>query len=123
MASAFKYGHASAPHWHEAAQDCLSQLGDIPATANLGFIYVTDIFAAHMQEILATVKLATGVPHWVGSAGLGICATGQEYLDKPAIAIMLGEFPEHAFSVFPAMRHLDDLPDAVQAGRDRKSVV
>lgn len=116
MAGAFKYGHASAPHWNEAAQACLLQLGGIPATANLGFIYVTDLFADHMQEILDTVKLATGVSHWVGSTGLGICATGQEYLDKPAIAIMLGEFPEHAFSVFSTIRHESDLPAAMTAG-------
>ena len=117
MASAFKYGHASAPHWREATLACLLQLGDIPATANLGFMYVTDIFAEHMQEILALVKQETGVLHWVGSTGVGICASGHEYLDQPAIALMLAEFPEQSFSVFSTIRQLDDLPDVMTVGK------
>jgi small ligand-binding sensory domain FIST len=116
MTSVFKYAHASAAQWSEATQACLTQLGEIPRTANLGFIYVTDIFAGHMQEILARVKQSTGVEHWVGSAGLGICCSGQEYLDRPAIVIMLGEFPEHSFQVFPTIHNMDEIPDTVSVG-------
>ena len=116
MAGLFKYGHSAASQWRDATQACLAQMGEIPATANLGFLYVTDILAVHLQDILSMLKEATGVPHWVGSTGLGICSTGQEYLDQPALAIMLGEFPPHAFRVFPTIRNLDELQDSVSVG-------
>ena len=116
MGSPFKYGHASAPNWTDATQSCLAQLGGIPEAANLGFIYVTDMFAGNMQEILATVKLATGISRWVGSTGIGVCASSTEYLDKPAIAIMLGEFPEQSFSVIHTLKEMGDLQDKVAAG-------
>jgi small ligand-binding sensory domain FIST len=32
--------------------------------------------------------------------GVGICATGVEYLDEPAIVLMAGDFPRDSFSVF-----------------------
>jgi small ligand-binding sensory domain FIST len=116
MADFFKYGHSAAAQWRDATQACLAQMGEIPVTANLGFLYVTDVMAVHLQEILSLLKEATGVSHWVGSTGLGICSSGQEYLDQPAIAVMLGEFPEHAFRVFPTIRSLDELQDSVSVG-------
>ena len=91
-------------------------MGEIPPTANLGFVYVTDKLAGQMQDILSMLKQATGVTHWVGSAGLGICSTGQEYLDQPALAIMLGEFSAQAFRVFPTIRQPDEMPDVVSVG-------
>lgn len=116
MSGFFKYGHSAAPQWREATQACLSQLGEIPATANLGFIYVTDRLTGQMQDILSMLKQATGVTQWVGSTGLGICSTGQEYLDQPALAVMLGEFPAQAFRVFPTIRQLDEMPDVASVG-------
>lgn len=116
MAELFKYGHATATQWREATQACLSQMGEIPATANLGFIYVTDLLSAHMQDIVNMAKEATGVAHWVGSSGIGICSAGQEYLDQPAIAIMLGEFPQQSFRVFPTIRQLDEMHEALSIG-------
>lgn len=116
MTAKFKYGHATSPQWHEATQLCLTQLGDIPATANLGFLYVTDLLSGHLQDILIMLKTATGIEHWVGSAGLGICATDQEYLDKPALSVMLGEFPDQTFRVLGAARSKDEIPGEINIG-------
>lgn len=115
MAEFFKYGHATAPQWREATQACLLQIGNVPATANLGFIYVTDILAAHMQDIVDMIKQATGVNHWVGSAGIGICCTGREYMDQPAIVIMLGEFAADAFQVF-GIQQSDEIEGVLKRG-------
>jgi small ligand-binding sensory domain FIST len=94
----FRYGHASAKDWREAAASCLAQLGHGPAS--LGFLYVTDVLADHVGDILVEIKRGTGVPHWVGTVGIGICASGREYLDEPAIAVMVGDFEPDSFRVF-----------------------
>ncbi|WP_028989513.1 FIST C-terminal domain-containing protein [Thermithiobacillus tepidarius DSM 3134] len=103
MDNSFSYGHASAPQWITAAQDCLAQLGGKPAGANLGFLYVTDDFADDLEDILDFFKARTAVAHWVGGVGVGICATGQEYLDEAAMAVMLAALPADAFRVLPGL--------------------
>lgn len=96
--SDFRYGHAAANDWRDAVQSCLAQLG--PEPANLGFLYVSDLLADHMGGILDEFRRATGIQHWAGSAGIGICATGREYLDQPAMAVMTGDFEPGSFNVF-----------------------
>jgi small ligand-binding sensory domain FIST len=99
MSTAFHYGHAAAEDWVEAVKQSLAQVGEVPASANLGFVYLTDYFADQAGEILASLRHHTGVQHWVGSVGMGISSTGVEYYDTPAMALMLGEFPTDSFEV------------------------
>lgn len=110
MANLFRSGHAGAPDWRAAARSCLEQLGAGPG--NLGFLYVTDHFSSDLAEIHAYFEEHTGVPHWTGTTGIGICAGGREYMDEPAIAVMVGDFPEGSFSMFgglngPALQEAD----------------
>jgi small ligand-binding sensory domain FIST len=94
----FRYAHASSADWQEATRSCLAQLGQGPAS--LGFLYLTDVLADHAGDILAALKKASGIQHWVGTVGIGICATGREYLDEPALAVMAGDFEAGSFRVF-----------------------
>ncbi len=109
MTSPFKFAHVANPDWIQAAQACMSQLGAIPAGATLGFLYVSDAFGGELDAILAFFKSATGVPHWTGSVGVGVCATGVEYLEEPALAVMLGEFDPADFSMLPVLRAPQDI--------------
>jgi len=109
MTTPFKFAHAAHPDWTQAAQTCMNQLGAIPASATLGFLYVSDAFANELAAILAFFRSATGVPHWTGSVGVGVCATGVEYLEEPAMAVMLGEFEPADFSMLPVLRTPQDI--------------
>jgi small ligand-binding sensory domain FIST len=100
----FRIAHISAPDWQQAASSCLAQLGNIPAEANLGFLYVTDHLAGQLPQILGYFKEQTDIVHWVGSVGVAVCATAQEYNDRPAISVMIADFPPDAFRVFPAIK-------------------
>jgi len=108
----FKFAHAAHADWTQAAQSCMHQLGAIPSAATLGFLYVGDTFAGELDAILAFFKSATGVAHWTGSVGVGVCATGVEYLDEPAMALMLGEFAPADFSMLPVLRTPQDIEEA-----------
>ncbi len=103
----FRYAHASARDWREAANACLAQLGQGPAS--LGFLYLTDLLADHAGDILALLKSRTGIPHWVGTVGIGVCASGREYLDEPAIAVMAGDFEPESFHVFSGVASAADV--------------
>jgi small ligand-binding sensory domain FIST len=112
----FSFGHASGDGWREVVENCLDALGTVPESGNLGFLYVTDALADRMGEVLGLFREATGVSHWVGSVGMGICATGVEYYDRPAVAAMVGDFPQDSFRVFPSM--LKDLDDFTASNGD-----
>jgi len=103
----FRYGHAAAQNWKEAAEACIAQLGE--GAASLGFLYVTDLLSDHLGDILALFRGNTAVPHWVGTVGLGICASGREYLDEPAIAAMVGDFEPDSFRVFSGIASVADV--------------
>jgi len=109
MTTPFKFAHATHADWTRAAQDCMTQLGAIPMSATLGFLYVADAFAGELDAILAFFKRATGVVHWTGSVGVGVCASGVEYLEEPAMALMLGEFAQTDFSMLPVLRTPQDI--------------
>jgi small ligand-binding sensory domain FIST len=96
---AFLLGHASAADWQHALDACLQQLGEVPPSANLGFLYVTDAYTDHLQPILQRLRSATGVEHWTGTVGIGICATNREYHAAPAMAVLIGSFPPDSFRV------------------------
>lgn len=97
----FKFGHASAEKWQDVVQACLNQMGDLTTSApNLGFLYLTDLLANDFPEIIDYLKQKTLVSHWVGTVGVGICSHAKEYFDVPAMAVMLGHFPEESFQVF-----------------------
>jgi small ligand-binding sensory domain FIST len=99
----FPFGHASGDDWIQAVDRCLAALGKIPPTGNLGFLYVTDDLADHMEEVLERFRRTTGVDHWVGAVGIGICASGVEYYERPAAAAMVAELPAGSFKVFRSL--------------------
>jgi small ligand-binding sensory domain FIST len=106
----FRHAHAAAPDWRGAVDSCIAKLG--PGPASLGFLYVTDMLADHVGDIVAVLKKTTGIPHWVGTVGIGICATAREYLDEPAMAVMVGDFEPGSFSVFSGVANETDVDNA-----------
>ena len=106
----FRYAHSTHADWHYATDACLAQLG--AAAGTLGFLYATDHFAADVGLILERFKRSTGVAHWVGTVGMGVLATGREYVDQPAIAAMVADFDPSSFRVFSSVRGSQDLAAA-----------
>jgi small ligand-binding sensory domain FIST len=72
-------------------------------------LYATDRLADHLSDILALCRKATGIVHWVGTVGIGVCATGKEYFDEPAAAVMVGDFEADSFKVFSGVTSSDDV--------------
>ncbi len=114
--SPFRYAHAAGEDWRQIADRCLERIGPAPAQANLGFLYVTDALADDLDAILDRLREDTRVQEWVGAVGMGICATGTEYYEEPAAAVMLGELPPGGYRVFPSL--VKDLDAFDAANRD-----
>ena len=60
----FALGHASGGDWSPAVAECVAKLGPLPPTANIGFVYFTENFAAKADQIVAALKQQTGIKSW-----------------------------------------------------------
>ena len=101
VASNFRIAHASDGDWDQMTSACLAQLDALSADANLGFIYVTDSVNKDLRRVVDRLRHATGIDNWVGTIGFGVCATGVEYFDVPAMVVMVGAMPEDSFRILP----------------------
>ena len=99
----FKVVHSSAADAAAAAESCARQLRPLPEGANLGFVYVTDLLAGRLDGILPRLREKTGIGHWVGGVGMGICAGDRGFFDRPAVAVMAATLPDGSFSVVPTI--------------------
>ena len=105
----FKAAYASGADWSGTARACLDALGEVPEGANLGFLYATDPLAGDAGNLVALLRGATGIKHWVGTTGFGVAGSGVEIYDRPAVSLLVGRFPEASFQVFqPVTRNLED---------------
>jgi small ligand-binding sensory domain FIST len=104
----FKLAHARGGDWSAATEDCLSQLRGQENTASLGFVFVTDHLTANFTDIVSALQSQTGVPYWSGTVGIGICATGIEYVDEPAMVVMLADLPVDSFHLFDSLGAIGD---------------
>ncbi|MGB5261775.1 MAG: FIST N-terminal domain-containing protein [Gammaproteobacteria bacterium] len=101
-ATSFRATCATGDDWEAIADRCLAELCSEPVTANLGFLYVTDALAPHLDSLLQRLREKTGVQDWVGTVGAGICFTGTEIYDEPAAAVMLAMLPEDSYRLLPS---------------------
>ncbi len=97
----FLVGTAIGSAAQEVVNTCLRQIGDVPASTNLGFVYITDALTREFSKIHQLLVETTGVTHWVGTTGIAICATNREFYDQPALVIMLASLPAENFLVMP----------------------
>lgn len=116
----FRSVHSAHADWSVAVEECLLLLAQFAGddrftrTPNLGFLYLTDAFHPHAEQILTLLKTRTGIPNWVGAVGSAICAGTVEYTDEPAMAVMLGQFAPGSFNVFSGTQR----PPALSARTD-----
>ena len=83
-----------------------------PATpgATLGLVYFSDRYVPQAQALLEDLHQRWPGVAWVGCPAVGIAATGVEYFDEPALALMLCDLPEGSFEVFSGARPLSADP-------------
>lgn len=98
MKDRFRYAHCNGADWQECVARCSAALGK--GTGGLGFAYFTGALRPNASDILDNLREFTGVRDWVGSVGTGIVASGTEYVDEPALAVMIADLPEGSFRIF-----------------------
>jgi small ligand-binding sensory domain FIST len=108
----FLHAHALHPDWRVALAQAVSKIeaqsrqpGAITAPT-LGWLYITDHFAAHAESLFDQLRRQWPQTHWVGATGVGVCASGIESFDQPALTLMLCDLPDTQFRVFSGAQPL-----------------
>src|SRR6185369_8096578 len=115
MSPSFLQAHAANVDWRVAVAEGLAQIqtrmaagaragGAAPYT--LGWCYLTDYYAPSAEAILD--ELRRGLPGiaWVGTAGIGVAVDGLEYIDEPALVLMVAPLPRGSFRLFSGLQPL-----------------
>lgn len=101
----FLFARSSGSAGEELIADCLRQLGEPPAQANLGFVYASDALTDDLGRIMTELHRQFPGVQWVGSVGTALCTSGEELYDQSVLVLMLGDFPEGSFRLMPTIKH------------------
>ena len=112
--SAFRCAHASGGGWQDCVDACAARLGR--SAGGLGFVYFTDALEPDAEHIVAALRKRTGIVDWVGTVGIGIVASGVEYLDEPALAVMATDLREGEYHVFSGRSRVPEGAGAAHFG-------
>ena len=110
---AFPFGHAAGTGAQDTVDAVLEQLrqrllyAGYRSAPPLALVYMTDRLAPEAEAVM--LRLREGLPQvheWVGSVGVGIAATGIEYWDVPALAVLLCDITREQYRVFSGLAPL-----------------
>jgi len=109
----FLLGHATHPDPHMALALAAAQLDAQRASQpafvpTLALLYLSDRYADQAEAVLAEVGQRWPGVSVVGSTSVGLCVSGVEYIDEPALAVMLTDLPRSQFRVFSGRQPLGD---------------
>ena len=123
--ASFVQAHAAHADWRVALVDCQKQLeAQIAARAaqqgdstpfTLGWCYLSDYYAPQAEAILDELRLRLPGVAWVGTAGIGVAASGVEYFDEPALALMVAPLAHASFRLFSGRQPLAAAPSGFVA--------
>ncbi|TDN61280.1 FIST N-terminal domain-containing protein [Paraburkholderia sp. BL10I2N1] len=114
--ASFVHAHAAHADWRAALAECQGQVQaqiearaaqrDESAPFTLGWCYLSDYYAPASEAILDELHRSLPGIAWVGTAGVGVAASGIEYIDEPALVLMVAPLPRESFRLFSGQQPL-----------------
>jgi small ligand-binding sensory domain FIST len=114
--ASFVHAHAAHTDWRVALAECQRQVQaqiaagaaqqDKSARFTLGWCYLSDYYAPASEAILDELRRALPGVAWVGTVGVGVAASGVEYIDEPALVLMVAPLPRDSFRLFSGLQPL-----------------
>ncbi len=78
----------------------LASQGAAGLAPTLGWCYLSEDLADGAEAVMAGLRARLPNVAWVGGVGAGVLATGVEYVDEPALAVMVCNLPRERFRIF-----------------------
>jgi small ligand-binding sensory domain FIST len=110
MISHSSYGYGAATSWEEAVDAAIDMaMKDHPAPT-VAFLYVSDHFTGEAERIRQKILKKTAVTFLTGTIGMGICCTRMEFMDEPAVVLLLLTLPDFHIQEFAFEGDLTSIP-------------
>ncbi len=117
--NAFTGLHLVGADWRQCCDQVLAEIGS-EQPGRLGFLYLSDQLAADADRIVDRLRNGSGIPHWVGCTGAGLCGSGRESYAEPALSVLVTPFAEHDFRLIPGFEQPpQDWLEATRAWREQ----
>jgi small ligand-binding sensory domain FIST len=117
--STFISAHVTGPDWRDLCDRVLAQIGDA-TPGQLGFVYLADELGADTDRIVDYLRDHSGVPHWVGCTGMGLCSSGRETYAEQGLCALITPYSSDDFRVIPAFdRDPQEWLDSTREWRER----
>jgi len=123
--ASFVHAHAAHADWRVALAECQRQVQtqiaaraaqqDRSAPFTLGWCYLSDYYAPAAEAILDELHRGQPGVAWVGTVGVGVAASGIEYIDEPALVLMVAPLPRESFRLFSGLQPLPAASSGVVA--------
>lgn len=116
----FLHAHATHPDWRIALALAAAQIearrehpdAQHVRDVTLGWVYFSDHYADHAVALFDELGQRWPGVSWVGGVGTGVAADAAEYIDEPALVLMLSDLPRQRFRVFSGARPLSSFAAA-----------
>ena len=109
----FVQGHGTHADWRMAMAQSQKQLRaqmaarhSDPSAFTLGWCYLSDYYAPDAEAILEELNKYLPAVAWVGTTGVGVSTSGIEYIDQPAMTLMVASLPRESFRLFSGLQPL-----------------
>jgi len=111
--ASFVQAHAAHADWRVALAQSQRQIQtQVAARAargeaaplTLGWCYLSDYYAPEAEAILGELRRRLPGVAWVGTAGVGVAASGVEYIDEPALVLMVAPLSRASFRLFSGLQ-------------------
>jgi len=100
--SSFVSVHVSGSDWRSLCDEVLARTRG-GAQGDLGFVYLADELAGDTDRIVDYLREQSGIAHWSGCVGMGLCSNGRETYGEPALSVLLTPFSSERFRMIPAI--------------------
>jgi small ligand-binding sensory domain FIST len=115
--TAFSATHATGANWSDLCDEVIERS---EAAGDLAFIYLAEQFAGDADRIIDYLRERSGITHWVGCVGMGLCSNGRETYDEAALSVLVTPFDSESFRLIPTFENTpDEWLKATQAWRER----
>ncbi|MEK8026384.1 FIST signal transduction protein [Pseudaquabacterium rugosum] len=94
-----RLGLALAAAQIEAQRHSLADAGE-PWQPTLCIVYLTEACAPQAEALLDELRARWPGTDWVGCAAWGVAATGVEYLEEPALVLLMTDLPRALYALF-----------------------
>lgn len=95
----FSATHAAGSDWSALCDRVVERSAD---AGDLAFIYLAEQSAKDATPIIERLRERSGIPHWVGCVGMGLCSNGTETYDEPALSVLTTPFGSDSFRLIPS---------------------